>query len=180
MPINPRCFECSDLGFVIQQGCKRLCWRRAAEGHAEPNAAARTLDRAIDHLAVRKIVIDQYSFEIAKILTQYTSDRPFDKGTILATHLAQSLRSFHYIIEDLRKIWLMPIGSRKHKPYGYWIITEPKDFAEWVEREKAAPITQLTWLSAVARRNFPVFAEQLELDFWQETHGSDPVRQLAL
>jgi hypothetical protein len=174
-----RCHECADIGFTIQQGCKRLCWRRAASDHNPPNEAARILDRSVDHLAVRKIVVDQYAFEVAKILTQHTSERPFEKGEILATHLAQSLRSFHQIIADLRRIWLLPVGSRKFKPHGYWIITDQADFAEWVERERTAPITQLTWISAVARRNFPVFAEQLDLDFWQEMHGSDSVRRAA-
>jgi len=180
MPINTRrCFECADLGFTIEQNAKRLCWRRNLPGHAEPNAAARIVERAVDRLMVRKLQVDQYAFAIARILTQHTSERPFEKGEILATHLAQSLRSFHHIIADLRKVWLLPVGSRKFKPFGYWIITDQADFAEWVEREKAAPVTQLTWIHAVARHNFPVFAEQLELEFWQDMHGSDSVRRAA-
>lgn len=174
-----RCYECADLGFTLEQGSTRLCWRRAAPGHNPPNEAARMLSRAVDHLAVRKIVVDHHSFEMAKVLCQYTGDRPFDKGDVLATHLAQSLRSFHHIIEDLRKVWLLPVGSRKEPPAGYWIITDQADFAAWVQRAKTAPVTQLSTIHAVARRNFPVFAQQLELDIWQEMHGSDSVRRAA-
>lgn len=177
MPI--KCFECADLGFVLTQNVKRSCWRRHAVDHNPPNEAALMLDRALDHLAVRKIVPDHFAFEIAKILTHHTSERPFEKGEILTTHLAQTLRSFHNLIQELRQVWLLPVGSRKTKPYGYWIITDAAEFGEWLQREKSAPITQLAWISAVARRNFPLFAEQLELDIWQEMHGSDGVRQLA-
>lgn len=178
MPTNSSCHECADLGFTIQQGLKRLCWRRAAIDHLPPNEAARMLDRAVDHLHERKIVIDHHAFEMAKVLTRYASAQPFDKADILTTHLAQSLRSFHHIIEDLRKVWLLPVGSRKETPAGYWIITDQTDFSAWVQRAKSAPITQLATIHAVARRNFPLFAEQLELDFWQEMNGSDSVRQM--
>ncbi|MGE3385075.1 MAG: hypothetical protein AB7L70_19285 [Pyrinomonadaceae bacterium] len=172
------CFECSDLGFTVEQNAKRLCWRRHFDGHAAANDAAGILERAVDRLMVRKIQIDHHAFEIAKVLTRYTTDRPFDKGDLLTAHLSMSLRSFQHIIEDLRKVWLLPVGSRKEPPSGYWIITDQTDFAEWVTRAKSAPITQLSTIHAVARRNFPVFAEQLELEFWQDMHGSDTVRQM--
>lgn len=162
------CFECNDLGFVLKDGIKHPCWRLWMPEHPDTNAAAVMLERAIDHLHERKLVVDHHAFELAKVLTQYTSDRPFDKGNVLTTHLAQSLRSFQGLIEHLRKVWLLPVGSRKFKPHGYWIITEQADFAAWIQREKAAPLTQLATIRAVAKRNFPVFAEQLELEFGEE------------
>ena len=177
--MRTRCFECSDLGFVIKGGIKEICWRVAAfDDHAAPNDAAKMTARAVDHLHERGIVVDHYAFEIAKVLALHTSDQPYHRGNILAMHLAQSLRSFMGLIEHLRKVWLLPVGSRKETPAGYWIITDQADFSAWVQRAKSAPITQLATIAAVARRNFPMFAEQLELDFWQEMHGSDGVRQM--
>lgn len=177
--MNRRCFECGDLGFVVEKNKRRRCWRLNVDpSHAQPNEAAGILLRAVDHLINRGITIDHHCFEMAKLLTQYTSQRPFDKADLFTTHLTQSLRSFHHIIEDLRRVWLLPVGSRKEKPAGYWIITDADDFADWVKRAKSAPLTQLSTIHAVARRNFPVFAEQLELEFWQDMHGSDAVRQM--
>lgn len=175
-----RCFECGDLGFTLRNNALHGCWRfRARAPHNAPNAAAVLLARSVEWLMIRKLHIDTQHFEIAKLLTRYNTERPFDRAGSLENHFAMPLRSFMGIIEDLRKIWLLPVGSRKFVPAGYWIITDEADFKAWVDRCKAAPITQLSTIAAVARRNFPIFAEQLELDFWQEMHGSDSVRQAA-
>lgn len=175
---NARCFECSDIGFVVERNVKKLCWRRSYPHHNTPNAAALMLERAVEHLMVRKLIVEPQHFEIAKLLARYTTAAPFTSARLLETHFVLPLRSFMGIIEDLRRVWLLPVGSRKSAPVGYWIITDQADFASWVERAKAAPITQLTTIHAVARRNFPVFAEQLELEFWQDMRGSDAVRQM--
>ena len=71
------------------------------------------------------------------------------------------------MIEDLRSEWLLPVGARKDDPSGYWIITDAADFAEWFTRSKSSPLTQLTTIHRVARRHFPTFAGQIELDFNQ-------------
>ncbi len=65
------------------------------------------------------------------------------------------------------------VGSRKQEPSGYWIITDLEDFKEWFDRVKAAPITQLTTIHRVAKANFPVFAEQIEMDFWTDEEAAD-------
>lgn len=175
-----RCFHCQDLGFVIENSVRRNCWRmQTGIAHNKPNEAAKMIDRAVDHLMIRKIVIEPQHFEIAKLLSRYTTEKPFSSAHLLDSHLVLPLRSFMGVIEDLRKIWLLPVGSRKCGPAGYWIITDEKDFAEWVERAKAAPITQLTTIYDVAKRNFPALTGQLELDIWSEMRGSDAPRQMA-
>lgn len=174
-----RCFECGDLGFIVEKNARRLCWRRNAPGHSEPGAAARILERAVERLMVRQLVIDAQHFEIAKLLTRFTAEAPFDRARTLEHHFTMPLRTFHQVIEDLRRIWLLPVGSSKFKPHGYWICTTEEEFARWIDHCRAAPITQLSMISAVARHNFPIFAEQLELEFWQDIHGSDAVRQMS-
>jgi hypothetical protein len=87
---------------------------------------------------------------------------------------ANQLRKFHAAIEELRRVWMLPIGSRKDSPAGYWIITDVKDFEEWINRSKSAPITQLTTIYKVAKRNFPIFAEQMELDIFNDAENDLP------
>lgn len=169
-----RCHECGDIGFTVDGDASRWCWRaKATSAHNPPNAAARMLRRAVEHLMVRKLRIDAQHFSIASMLTRFTTDAPFDKARLLESHFTLPLRNFHYVIEDLRRIWLLPIGSRKFAPSGYWIITDEADFKSWVAIAKSAPVTQLSTIAAVAKRNFPIFAEQLELEFWNDMHGFD-------
>lgn len=165
----PRCFECGDLGFRLADGMPHQCWRvRANAPHNDPNPAALMLRRAVDRLFKYGVPIDVQHFEIAKLLTRFSSERPFDKAKTLELHYPMPLRSFMGIVEDLRKVWLLPIGARKHPPSGYWIITDEDAFREYLETAKTAPITQLSTIYRVARANFPVLAGQLELELTPE------------
>lgn len=163
-----RCFECSDLGFILDKGIDRNCWRLHYPGHNPANAAAVMLRRAVEYLRVRKLAVDPQAFEIAKLLARHTTEQPFDKTGLLETHYTLPLRSFMGVIEDLRKIWLLPIGGRKYQPTGYWIITDADDFKTWADEYRRSPITQLSTLHRVAKRNFPILAEQMELEFWND------------
>lgn len=170
---TPRCFACGDIGFdLMPDGVITRCWRQAAGAdHAEPNEAAKIVARAIHRMMIEKVVADRHAFDVVKSLVRFTRDKPCRREKMLDMHFAfsaSSLRNFHSCIETLRKVWLLPVGSRKVAPAGYWIITEIGDFADWVERAKSAPITQLTTIHRLAKRNFPVFAEQMELDFWND------------
>lgn len=166
-----RCRRCQGLGLWIEPSGSVVECPEIAIGnvHTDPNPAAAVIRRSIDRLRFNKIAVNALDFEVAKALIDYTSQKPCPRDVLLGkmfTWTTAPLRQFHYRIEDLRRIWLLPVGSRKDPPAGYWIITELEDFAEWVERSKSAPITQLTTIHRVAKANFPLFAEQLELDFW--------------
>ena len=129
------------------------------------------IERAIRELRVEKRPIDQHTFFVAQTLMPFTAERPCKRDWLIDKHFtfsASSLRKFHDTIETLRKDWLLPVGSRKESPGGYWIITDAADFAAWFDRAKSAPITQLTTIYRNAKRNFPVFAEQMELEFWND------------
>lgn len=148
--------------------------------HSEPNAAALLVHRSIEAMKRGEVRIDSRQFELARKLSQYTTDRPCDRRKILDEFFsylpmttANQLRKFHAAVEDLRRAWVLPIGSRKDSPSGYWIITDQKDFEDWITRSKSAPITQLSTIYKVAKRNFPIFAEQMELDFFNDIRTDD-------
>lgn len=169
----PRCFACDDTGFELSsEGIISTCWRvRAGAVHNEPSEAAKMIARATHHLMIERVAIDRHVFDIAKTLARHTSAMPCKRDRLIDIHFGHStsdVRNCAAAIETLRKVWLLPVGSRKESPSGYWIITETADFHAWVIRAKAAPITQLTTIHRVAKRNFPVFAEQMELDFFRD------------
>lgn len=179
--ISPLCDRCRGIGLWQEpSGAVALCPEiQLRRPHALPKPAAVVLRRSVDLLAFRKLPVNALGFDIARTLVEFTSDDPCPRDVLLDRHFTWArhpLRHFHKAIEELRALWLLPVGSRKSDPSGYWIITEVDDFAAWVERSKAAPIKQLSTIHAVARANFPVFAEQMELEFWKDV---DPPRMAA-
>ena len=169
------CSRCRDIGVWLTpksgvQPCPNAL--NAAFGHRDPSPAAKMIQHA---LRDRTFPVNTQVFEIAVTLARFSTEQPCLREDLLTmffsylpmTH-ANQLRKFHAVIEELRKVWLLPVGSRKDPPAGYWIITDQQDFEAWFTRTKAAPITQLTTIYRVAKRNFPIFAEQLELEFWND------------
>lgn len=156
------------------------CLKQLYRNHPLPNEAATILLRSTKLLKEKQIWINPQAFDLARLLTNFDSKKPCPRGEIFdtfydATVLSyqNQLRKFHALVEELRSIWLLPVGSRKTEPSGYWVITELADFKEWFERVKAAPITQLSTIHRVARHNFPVFADQMELEFYNDIKAEE-------
>lgn len=120
--------------------------------------------------------IDFLAFDIARILTRFSSEKPCPRRRLEELFFelhgkenhGDTERKIKGYIETLRHDWLLPIGSRKSDPCGYWIITDLEDFKNWYSSVTQAPITLLSTIHKVAKHNFPVFAEQMELDFWTD------------
>lgn len=176
------CTICDDFGIWLTPKGDVLTCPVIARGdeHRWPSPAAVLIQKAVADLKARKIAIDSRLFALAQKLGRYTSTTPCERKEIIADYFnylpmseANQLRKFHAAIEDLRRVWVLPIGSRKDAPSGYWLITDQDDFSEWFERSKSAPLTQLTTIYKVAKRNFPIFAEQIELDFYNDVESDD-------
>lgn len=168
------CSRCFDTGIWLTplnsiSVCPNLL---LGNSHAGPHPAANMLRRATSRLSENGFYFHAQSFDVARILTLYSSAFPCSRTLLLETMFGETnmteghkLRKFHSIIEELRRVWLLPIGSRKNDPSGYWVITGLEDFKAWYKRTTAAPITQLSTIHKIAKHNFPVYAEQLELEF---------------
>ena len=176
------CDRCFDLGiWMTPMGDIQRCPNIAVgNDHIEPTKAATMIYDATEFLRERSIPANPIAFDIARMLARYTSEYPCPRSTILRaffSYLPMSesiqIRKFHGVVEELRKNWQLPVGSRKDAPSGYWIITDVDDFAEWVERYKAAPITQLSTAHKIAKRCFPIFAEQMEIQFSNDVDTPD-------
>ncbi|MBK8810679.1 MAG: hypothetical protein IPN69_08095 [Acidobacteria bacterium] len=174
------CGQCLDTGLIwTESGFLTQC---VNTGFHPIHGRAQPLVRAAAFVNTFAGPRSRESLRLAQLLTHATTDAPMRRVDLLAFAFNvfdiatnHELRKFHEDIEELRKEWLLPIGSRKSEPCGYWMIADLDDFKAWVERAKAAPITQLTTIHRVAKRNFPHFAEQLEFEFWNDVA---PVRNV--
>lgn len=175
------CARCRDHGvWLTPQSRVELCPRiQCGDEHPELSAGARLIERAGRSLLFRKIDAGFLAFSLACDLARFTSGEPCSRQDLIDRHFAgfgaSSLRHFHYTIEELRSVWLLPVGSRKSTPHGYWMITSEADYKEWFDRTTQSPITQLSTLHRNAKANFPVFAEQIELEFWKDAGDELPV-----
>ncbi|MCW5959296.1 MAG: hypothetical protein KIS76_03985 [Pyrinomonadaceae bacterium] len=169
------CLRCIDTGvWLTPRGEVNVCPNILLRlPHPEPNPAASIFRRAALRLSETGCQIFSQPFYLARFLTRFTSAQPCPRTEIFrsvfdAADHSESfrLRRFHSLVEELRRVWLLPVGSRKEVPSGYWLITELDDYKQWFARTASAPVTQLSTLHRNARHNFPVFAEQIELDFW--------------
>jgi hypothetical protein len=140
--------------------------------HLPATTAAGFVKRAADLIKNNQAWINFQEFDLARILSNYSSANPcarqilieffYDETNLTAEH---KLRKFHSLIECLRHRWLLPIGSRKTEPTGYWIISDVEDCKAWLRHATAAPKTQLATIWHVAKHNFPMLAGQAEFDF---------------
>jgi hypothetical protein len=86
------------------------------------------------------------------------------------------LRIFAFTIEELRHKWTLPVGGRKFRPSGYWIITDLEDCKAWLRQATSAPRTQLVTIWRAAKAAFPILAGQGEFEFMnglETEEGSD-------
>lgn len=174
---NFNCERCFDTGIWRDYSsnvgiCPKIALR---EPHIAPNEASLILRQATNRLFVNKIWIHAFPFDLARILTKYDTSAPCPKQVVLDyffadTELSEAnkLRRFHGLIEELRNIWLLPVGSRKAEPSGYWIIQDVQDCTAWLNRAISAPKTQLATVWRCVKYNFPMLAGQQEFAFMNE------------
>ena len=170
--INAQCGTCLDTTLWRNvSGKVEFCPQSGRIPHQPRNAAAVRLMRAVTDKQSRGEFIDARVFDVARILTHYSSHIPCSRSLIediffdMFHSKNHKIRTIFGWIETLRADWLLPIGSRKYEPHGYWIITDPGDFIIWQKENMSAALTQLKTNYRVFRKNFPVMAGQKEFDF---------------
>jgi HD superfamily phosphohydrolase len=180
IPFRYQCDRCFDTGlWLTETGHIGECPKRAfSKDHPDPNAASEMLRHVVTRCyaaaSANKTVFrpDPMAFDLARSLTHFTSQSPCPTEKLLDyffcdKHLnrSQQLRIFAYTIEELRNVWALPVGSRKAKPSGYWIITSLEDCKAWLREATSAPKTQLVTIWRAAKAAFPILAGQHEFAF---------------
>lgn len=144
------------------------------------NEAAQLVWTLLGRIALRP---GRMAFDLAQALTHFTSESPCDTRLLLDYLFADTRMSHHerlrklaHLVEDLRRVWLLPVGSRRTAPAGYWIITDLDDCMAWLRAASSAPKTQLATIWRSAKAAFPVLAGQGEFEFMNgvEPHVDEP------
>lgn len=158
-----RCFECVDTNLEITlygvQACASCVGAREAR-----SPAASTLARVIFNRLERSLPVDPMLVQLGRILTRFSSDQPLP-GEMIEVHLRLNYRTAKTMIETLRREYLLPIGSRKGQPNGYWIMTTAAEFIEWDRQFRSQAISLFATSYRLMRANFPALAGQTTLDF---------------
>ena len=156
------CRRCLDSRLVPgEHGGAAVCDARL---HLAMNDASLTLWRAVRRMRP-PYRLDPITIMVAQKLTLFTSADPCPADFTDQTFIVLSPRQVASHIEELRAVWRVPVGSRKGKPAGYWIITDIEDCKEWLRTATAAPKTQLATIWKAARAAFPELANQQEFEF---------------
>ena len=117
-------------------------------------------------------------FEIARFLTLFDFDNPCPRRLLEAQFCPMDVpshneRRIKKWVEDLRREWLLPIGSKKSGG-GYYFITDAADFIRWQKENIAPALTAIQTNYRVFRHNFKDIAGQQRLDF--RVHLEDDLR----
>jgi hypothetical protein len=188
LPFSTSCDRCFNLGYRIhpQGGVEQCPVIQSSEPHPEISPAGKIIDRSIRLLIHRRLEVDQVHFDIARTLAAWSAEKPCTNDELVRRHFGYAngasevnrqeaaRRRVAKAVRFLREIWFLPVGSRKDKPSGYYICTTEPEFKEYFDRTRREPITELSMLHRMAAANWPVFAGQMEADFWTDM---SPVRE---
>lgn len=167
--LNWRCYECLDTNIAITLLGVTPC-TSCTGARERRNTAAWRLARCVFQRQERKQEIDLLVLNVARILTHFTSETPLSRE-LIEVHLRLSERYVKKIIEKLRKEWLLPVGSRKLQPSGYWIISSAAEFIEWHRHFRSQAISEFATAYHLLRHNFPELAGQESFDFINTVKG---------
>ena len=147
------CTHCWDTGLAPKLSDRGRCPACSTAPRAA-NAATALLSRAIRRRLDAEQPIEDRPFQLACLLTHFTTNRPIKRAP-LQEMMERGEREFKKQIEVLRRDWLLPIGSRKGTPNGYWIITSEADFREWHQHFRRQALTEFATANKLLEQNFP-------------------------
>jgi hypothetical protein len=151
--IRVECKQCWDTGLAPHSANRGRCAACSGPGPIEHPAAA-LLSRAIRRRFTSELPVDDRPFQLACLLTHFSTARPIARLP-LQELMQISEREFKKQIEALRRDWLLPIGSRKGPPNGYWIITNEEDFIAWHKHFRQQALTEFSTANQLMEQNFP-------------------------
>jgi hypothetical protein len=180
--IGDVCPNCWNSGLVFSPSKTiQVCPRIQMNPKAHPiNSASRFIQKASTFLNDRVIALNELQFDLARILCNFTSSRPIKCRELeqyflgfTALDAEAKRRKILAMVSDLKGKWNLPVGSSRSAPEGFWMISTLEEFKEQVKRDSSQPITSLTTIHSVARRCFPEFAEQMQLDFFENVEKAE-------
>lgn len=166
-PIKASCSICLESNFMFVDQKVISCPYHAP---FEETTAVKFFREAIDIRIAHKRVITRTDFDVARFLTLFDTENPCERRILEQQFCEMDVpsrneRKIKGIIENLRREWLLPIGSHKAPPYGYYFITNDEDFIRWQKENLASALTALQTNYRVFRHNFRRIAGQNDFNY---------------
>jgi biotin operon repressor len=157
------CALCFDSKLIISDHRLALCERCGPTDYQYEAACQRLLEVALDRQE-RGSLINPLIFDAARALVRTSAARPLP-GPVLQKFLGASEREVKGVIEALRADWLLPIGSSRKAPAGYFWITTPAEFEAWFRPYQSQALQSLKTGYAMMKANYPELAGQINFHF---------------
>jgi hypothetical protein len=172
LTINPRCDYCWDTGLWMPAGRLSVCPDLILKSHPISSIKANIVAREASRVQDIGKGLDEDQFDIARLLAHFQETEPCPREKIDYLLYGKvnlgTARKVMKLIEILRSFWMLPIGSRRIPPAGYWIITGSREYARWFDHALRASRTQFAKFYQNAKHNYPHFASQLSLNFFEQ------------
>ena len=131
--------------------------------------AAKRLAEVAWRRVEKKQSVDPQVLSAARMVIHYSASAPLSGYTIQG-QLRATERDVKRFMRELRREWLLPIGSSRQPPFGYFWIISASEYLEWERVFRAQAIDELVTLFRLRRANFPELAGQGAFDFVESIH----------
>lgn len=155
------CEECLDSGLIVRNHQVATC---DCDYEQTADTAVDQLQSVVFERVAASKFINLHVFLCARALVKSSVTKPVPLK-LLETHLQMSDRAIKGFIESLRREWLLPIGSRKESPSGYYWIRTAEEMKDWLTAFISQPKSELHTAYKMVNANFPELAGQLNFDF---------------
>lgn len=164
--VNSTCRACLDTGVALTSKGPQPCESCEAAGKQFSEAAVRFRVR-LWLVKDQGQAVDEAALRVALLLTHATFERPL-QGKLLRAHLRLDERSLKSAVETLRTVLLLPIGSHRHPPYGYFWMRSPDEFNHWLKTMRGQAMTELVTGYRLFKAVYPELAGQESLTFSED------------
>lgn len=158
-----QCNDCFDSALTWHKTNGPTICPQCTDRRDLPDAAAR-LSRAIFERMGANKTINKQHFDLARALVKSTAQIPVPLN-VLIRHFELSDRTVKHYIEALRSDWLLPIGSSKFPPSGYYWISTPEEFKGWLEAFLSQPKEEFRTAHRMLGANFPELSGQISFEY---------------
>lgn len=163
------CNQCWDstLLWIPGQGVQRCS--PCIQSQITLSPAAKRLAETVWSRVERNQEVRPQVLLTARLLIHSTVDAPVS-GISLEGQLRCTEREVKTVAQELRREWLLPIGSSRRPPFGYYWMHTAEDFLNWSRVYRSQAIDELVTLYKLQRANFAELAGQQPLDFINLIH----------
>jgi hypothetical protein len=158
------CPSCWSTGVAARIQSEQLFFSRCgACNSAVFTSPALRLSERIFQRAEKCLPVDVRELVMSRALVHATPHVPAPRHLLMSL-LGATEREVKDIARTLRREWVLPVGSNRRKPYGYYWISTAEEYLEWSRPYRAQALDELVTEHKL-RQLFPELAGQSSFDF---------------